>query len=224
MRNPRVRSRNFCFNESSRWFWYMLKSKIHWSILFQNFPLTLPFYLWPQRFQLPFSSCKIPTHKGDTALPSGSSNCQTNGLVLGDIELPWGMPFLIGQPHYFSVLRSHGSQILVRPATLAQIVLVTCEGMIKSQTISLRWELAWMAPAARSGWPRGLAWGSDTYRIRLCDKVRKLFSALLWTWFYYCFCSSILLTVPRWSGHSGFLYQGNRICQSRARTSEEAVG
>ena len=57
---------------------------------------------------------------------------------------------MMGEPHYISVLRRPGSQILVRSTSLAEIVLMTGEGIeIKAQAL------------------RGAARGSDTYRIRL---------------------------------------------------------
>lgn len=159
MRNPRVRPSKLCFNESSRWFWYMLKSKIHWSRWSQNFPLTLPFWSLASMFSVTFFFLPDAHPLEETLLyPQEAPTVRPMVVVLGDIELPWGMPFLIGQPHYFSALGSPGSQVLVRSAMLAQIVLVTGEGMkIKAQTISLRWELAWAASAARSGWLRSLA-------------------------------------------------------------------
>lgn len=51
-----------------------------------------------------------------------------------------------------------GNRALVRSSSLTQTVLVTDEGIeIKGEPLSLRWELVWVAAAARSGWARGVA-------------------------------------------------------------------
>lgn len=78
------------------------------------------------------------------------------------------MTFLMGEPHYISVLRRPGSRILVRSPSLTQTVLMTGERIeSKAWALSLQWDLVRAAAATRSGLDRGVARGLDTYRIRM---------------------------------------------------------
>ena len=125
--------------------------------------------------------------------------------------------------HYFSVMGRPGSRAWVRSASLTQTVLVTDEGIeIKGEPLSLRWELVWVAAAARSGWARGVAWGSDPYRIRLWDTGDCVLSTSDFPGLFLT--ASALLPTPRWPGYSDFLCQWDRICQSKTKTSEETAG